>query len=122
MTGAHKNEIGRYGEQLAAQFLAGKGYQIVSRNWRCPHGEIDLIVQYDDTLVFVEVRTRRAENTETAFESIVTHKQQRLQSLAEAYLAAHNLNDTPWRIDLVAVALPRSGRPIIEHVENGLDW
>ncbi len=122
MKTTHKNETGRYGEKLAAQYLLKKGYQIVAANWRCALGEIDLIARQADTLVFVEVRTRRASSTAAAFESIIARKQKRLHRLAEAYLAQQGLYESAWRIDLIAIALPPYGSPIIEHIEHGLEW
>ncbi|MBZ0286720.1 MAG: YraN family protein, partial [Anaerolineae bacterium] len=82
---------------------------------------IDIVARQADTLVFIEVRTRRA-GVEAAFESITPRKQTKLRALAYAYLSAHGLENASWRIDLIAVALPRSGPPLIEHLEDGLSW
>lgn len=117
-----RKSLGQHGEQAAADYLKNRGYSIVETNWRCPHGEIDVIARQDSTLVFVEVRTRHSDNTERSFESITPTKQKRLQALAYAYLAAHDLQHIAWRVDLVAIAWTRNGQPIIEHVEDGLDW
>jgi putative endonuclease len=114
--------LGQRGEQLAAAYLQRKGYAILTTNWRCPHGELDIVARQDDVLVFVEVRTRYAGSTESAFESVGEQKRERLQTLAYAYLDSHDMDSIPWRIDVIAVAIPRSGRPRIEHVENALDW
>jgi putative endonuclease len=118
----NRKALGQRGEQVALEFLIGKGYSLVETNWRCPHGEIDLIARRDATLVFVEVRTRWADSTEWAFESITPAKQKRLSKLAYAYLSAHRLQRIAWRVDLIAVAWRQNGLPIIEHVEDGLDW
>jgi putative endonuclease len=117
-----RKTFGQRGEQTAADYLKSRGYSIVETNWRCPHGEIDVIARQDAMMIFVEVRTRRTDSTEQPFESITPAKQKRLQKLAYAYLSAHQLKHIAWRIDLIAIAWPRSGEPIIEHVENGLDW
>ncbi len=117
-----KRELGQLGEQLAAAYLQGQGYLIITTNWRCLHGELDIVAHKDETLVFVEVRTRRSETTEEAFESVKSFKQDRLQRLAYAYLSENNLPDTLWRVDVIAVALPYRGKPVIEHVENALEW
>lgn len=114
--------FGRYGEQLVAQYLATNGYQIIETNWRCSVGEIDIVAQKENTLVFVEVRSRHAENTEPSFESVNKRKQAKLAALANAYIDAHNLDETEWRIDVIGVAMPRSGKAIIEHVEDALGW
>jgi putative endonuclease len=117
-----KRDLGQRGEQLAAVHLQNQGYTIIATNWRCTLGELDIVARKDNTLVFVEVRTRRAQTTEEAFESVNLHKQTRLQHLAYAYLAAHDLHEMDWRVDVVAVAILRSGQPVIEHVENALEW
>lgn len=114
--------LGQRGEHLAARHLESRGYHIVAVNWRCPQGELDIIARQGEVLVFVEVRARRAPLTETAFESINARKRTRIGRAAHAYLALHCLEDTPWRIDVIAVALPPSGHPVIEHVEDALNW
>ena len=114
--------FGRYGEQLVAAYLGNNGYQIIETNWRCTVGEIDIVAQKENILVFVEVRSRHAENTEPSFESINKRKQTKLSALANKYIDAHNLDTVIWRIDVIGVAIPRSGKAIIEHVEDALGW
>ena len=112
--------FGRYGEQLAVDHLQAAGYTIITTNWRCSVGEIDIIAQKDNILVFVEVRSRHAENTEASFESINSRKQTKLAALANEYIDAHKLDDMVWRIDVIGVAIPRTGKAIVEHVEDAL--
>lgn len=114
--------FGQRGEQLAVKHLVDNGYALLTTNWRCEYGEIDIIVQKGETLVFVEVRTRHAESAEPAFESITPRKRAKLIKLAEAYLDRYELGDCFWRIDVIAIGIPRSGVPIIEHTEDALDW
>ncbi len=114
--------FGRYGEQLVVTYLQNGGYQIVTTNWRCPVGEIDIVAKKENILVFVEVRSRHAENTEPSFESVNKRKQSKLAALANEYIDANNLDDVNWRIDVIGVAIPRSGKAIIEHVEDALGW
>lgn len=116
-----RKQRGQTGERLATEFLRQRGYDIVAANWHCRYGEIDLIARHGDTLVFIEVRARTGSDTGAAFESIGQRKQARIIAAVQAYLAAHALDDVHWRIDVVGVAL-RAGQPIIEHVENALDW
>jgi putative endonuclease len=115
-----RQSLGKHGEQLAAQYLKRKGYALVGANWRCPHGEIDLIMRQSELLIFVEVRTRRS-GTEDAFESINPRKRRVLERLAYLYLETHEL-DCDWRVDVIAVAVPSQGAPVIEHIEDALDW
>lgn len=123
MTGSdHRKPFGQRGEQLAAEHLQRQGYTIIGTNWHCKHGEIDIIAHLESTFVFVEVRSRHAETTEPSFESITPHKHKKMVAAANAYLTAHHLENANWRIDVIAVAIPRSGQPIIEQVEDALDW
>lgn len=118
-----KQDTGKRGEQLAATYLRQRGYAIVQMNWRCPQGEIDIIARRDGELVFVEVRSRRAASTETAFESVSARKRERLVRAVHAYLNAHHLpTDSGWRVDVIAVALSAPSAERIAHVEDALDW
>lgn len=114
--------FGQHGEQLAANYLKNQGYIIVATNWRCKHGEIDIIARKGDTLVFVEVRTRHADSPEVAFASITPRKRAKLTTSANIYLNMYRLDNMPWRVDVIAIAIPRSGNPIIEHSEDALGW
>ena len=115
--------LGQRGEQLAAERLAVLGYRIVERNYRCLHGELDLIARQGDTWVFVEVRTRRGERFGTPEGSFTPRKRAHLIAAAQHYLQAHALEDVPWRIDAVAVALSAAGRlqrlDVIENAVSG---
>ena len=63
---SQRSQLGNRGEQLAAQYLVQRGYTLIARNWRCAHGEIDIVALADSSIVFVEVRTRRADSVEAA--------------------------------------------------------
>jgi putative endonuclease len=117
-----RKQTGRQGEDIVASHLAGKGYKIIQRNWRCPVGELDIVTQEGDTVVFVEVRTRRGQRFGTAEESITPAKQARLIELAQTYLQeTAALPHQSWRIDVVAVQLG-SGLPQINHIKNAVGW
>lgn len=115
-----RSALGKQGEQIAANYLTQHGYELIASNWRCSTGEFDLIARHDQTLVFVEVRTRR-EGIDAAFESISPRKRQILERTAYLYLDEHD-PDADWRIDVIAVTLSPTGAPAIEHLENALDW
>jgi putative endonuclease len=105
---------------LAARHLAGKGYEIVTRNWRCEAGELDLVARDGEGLACVEVRTRRGTAMGSPEASITPAKQARLVDLAEAYVQAY---DWPgdYRIDVIAIELDRQGRLIrLDHYENAV--
>lgn len=118
-----RQSLGKWGESVAAVHLEAKGYEILSRNWRCSKGEIDLIAQAGQELVFVEVKTRKGRDTGTPEEGLTVKKGKKLLELAQLYLAENDL-EADWRIDLVAVELDRDGKLLrCEHLPNAiLGW
>ena len=123
MAANSRRELGDWGESLAAEHLAAKGYEIVERNWRCKRGEIDVVAWAGLQLVFVEVKTRRGRAMGSPEEGLTARKAQRLMELAAIYVAELG-REVDWRIDLVAVELDGSGRLIrCEHIPNAvLGW
>lgn len=119
----NRKRLGAWGESVAALQLEADGYRIVAKNWRCGHGEIDLIAQSGTELVFVEVKTRRGRGMGTPEEGLTTAKQKKLLKLAQLYVAEHDL-DVDWRIDLMAVELDKTGKLLrCEHIPNAvLGW
>ena len=99
----NRQALGRRGEEYAARYLAGHGYRVLARNWRCATGEIDLVAEKTGTLIFVEVRTRRGDRWGTPEESITPAKRAKLISAAQTYLDEHGEADRDWRIDVVAI-------------------
>ena len=123
MPATSAQQTGRRGEQAAVEHLRRNGYTIVTRNWRCPYGEIDIVAQKGELLVFIEVRARHTTTTEPTFESVTPRKRERMTKSAYAYLSQQGLpSDEGWRIDVIGVALPRDGPPVIDHVEDALAW
>ncbi len=121
MTKRHQ-DTGSWGESLAAAHLRQQGYSILETNWHCPRGELDIIAQDGETLVFVEVKTRRAGGIEAAFMSVTPRKRERLIASIYSYIDEQQLEDPLWRIDLIAIALTRGEKAVIDHRENALDW
>ncbi|MBJ6363360.1 YraN family protein [Paenibacillus sp. GCM10012307] len=115
-----RNEVGQIGEKAAADYLERHGWRIVERNWRCRSGEIDLIAippEPEHTLVFVEVRTRRASGQfGTAVESVDYRKQRQVRAVAQVYLHRHGGAELALRFDVAAVTLDR------ELGVTGLEW
>jgi len=115
-----RQRLGRRGEELAAQHLVAKGCIVVAQNWRCPAGELDLVVRQGDCLAFVEVRTRRGRAYGTPEESVTQAKKARLVALAETYLQENDWHGR-YRIDLVAIEMDRRGQLLrLEHYENAV--
>ena len=108
--------LGSTGERLAREHLVRHGYAIVATNVRFPGlGELDIVAREGDTLVFVEVRTRRGEGYGSPEESLTDAKRDRLASLAEAWLQANHEEASRWRVDLAAVQMNVHGR--VERLE-----
>ena len=95
--------LGRWGEDLATSWYRDRGYALVARNWRCPIGEIDLIVRRRRLLVVVEVKARRTETFGPAAAAVGPTKQQRLRRLAAEWLAISGIRGVEVRFDVVAV-------------------
>ena len=120
MKGARRG-LGNAGEEIAARELTRRGYAIRERNWRCLEGELDLVAEHGQTLVFVEVRTRRGDSFGTPEESITPAKRAHLIASALAYLQAHSL-DCDWRIDLVAIEMSSRGELLrVDVIENAIE-
>lgn len=113
---ARKDELGRRGEDLAAHFLEDAGYHLIERNWRCRQGEIDIVAERGDTIVFVEVKTRSSLAFGHPFEAITASKLARLRGLAGAWCAERSPSATRIRLDAIAVVAPRGQQPRIEHL------
>ncbi|MFA5316682.1 MAG: YraN family protein [Dehalococcoidales bacterium] len=116
-----RRDIGILGENIARDFLLRKGYQIISKNYRCPYGEIDIIARDDDCLVFVEVKTRTSLEFGHPEESITATKQVRLRQVALHYLQAYYDSPPDWRIDVVGIRLDQKAKPErIELIKNAV--
>ena len=100
-----RRDVGILGEKLARDFLSKNGYHILETNYRCPEGEIDIIAQHEDTLVFVEVRTKTSRQFGSPEESITPAKMERLRAVAAHYGQNHDNLPASWRIDVVAIEL-----------------
>jgi putative endonuclease len=115
----NRRRTGALGERIAADYLEKQGYHIRDRNFRCKEGEIDIIAEKDDFLIFVEVRTRRSSSMGTPEESVTAFKVERLITVAQSYIQSHQDLPPCWRIDVVAVELTPKGKiSRIEHIEN----
>ena len=98
-------EQGQYTESLACEYLEAKGLKLIEKNYNCRLGEIDLIMQDNDSLVFVEVRYRRSNNFGSGAESITNRKQSKLIKTASLYLQQNaKLNKYPARFDVVSIS------------------
>jgi putative endonuclease len=108
---------GQVGEDAALDTYLHRGYRLVSRNWRCRLGELDLILVKGDTLVFCEVKTRRGSAYGAGYEAVTWRKRAKLRALGEAFLQGSGARPGAIRFDVASVALgPRS--PQVELFED----
>lgn len=113
---AAHNEFGRLGEEIAVRYLAEKGYEILERNWRNIHKEIDIIARDGKFIVIVEVKTRQTDEYGNPDIAVTRQKQQRLISAANSYILQNHL-DVETRFDIISIVF-KDGEPIIEHIED----
>ena len=112
-----RTRLGARGEASAATDLQERGYQVLGRNYRTRYGEVDLVARDGESIVFVEVRTRRSSAYGLPEESVTARKTQRLVVVAQQYLQEHGLELVPWRVDLVAVSI-EGDRTTLEHIRG----
>ncbi|MCD6193390.1 MAG: YraN family protein [Candidatus Aminicenantes bacterium 4484_214] len=109
---------GKQGEHLAVEYLKKKKYQIIERNYKFGRGEIDIIAQDKDTLVFIEVKTRKT----TAFgfpeESVTPRKQSQIRKIAQGFLSQKKLPLKSIRFDVIAVELRSLEDYALHHIKN----
>ncbi len=120
-----RRDVGILGEKLAQNFLKQRGYHILQTNYRCPEGEIDIVARHRDSLVFIEVRTKKNLKFGSPEESITPTKKEKLRAVAYRYQQTHDNLPSSWRIDVVAIELDQRDRiSRIELIENavGEDW
>ena len=122
MRGLLAKLLGNQGERVAARFLRRRGFKIVARQHRTKWGEIDLICLDDDSIVFVEVKTRRSDAAGLPVEAITPEKQKTLTRIALTYLKRHGLLERRARFDVVSILWPEgSKQPLIEHYRNAFE-
>lgn len=113
---AEHNETGQRGENLAAEFLKENGFEILERNWRSRHEEIDIVAREKSELVIVEVKTRSVRNFGMPEESVTLRKQRNLVNAAEDYIRRKNSN-LETRFDVLSVIL-QGEKSEIRHIRR----
>ncbi|HIE11996.1 MAG TPA: YraN family protein [Desulfotomaculum sp.] len=115
-----RKRLGETAEAFAANHLKAKGYKILAQNYRCRHGEIDIIALDNRTLVFIEVRARGSMDFGLPQESVGYRKQRKLREVARYYLATERGKGGICRFDVVAVQYDSENQRVrkIEHIEN----
>jgi putative endonuclease len=120
MTTWTRGELGALGEQVATDHLTGLGLTILSRNWRCRYGELDVVAvdPNTNTVVFVEVKTRTGDGFGGLAQAVTGQKVRRLRRLAALWLAAQSRSWSAVRIDVIGVRLGRRRTPEIVHLQG----
>ena len=116
----NRKSIGDIGENRAAIFLKNAGYVVLDQKFRTKSGEIDIICFKDNTLVFVEVKTRKNNKFSDAREAVTYSKQQKIKAAAQQYISYHNLDDKNIRFD-VAEVYHRDTKAEINIIENAFE-
>ena len=120
--------LGGRGEQIAADFLRKQGLVILARNFRCPSGEVDIVAldkstgpRGGETIVFVEVKTRRDDRVMAPETAVDARKQDQVRRAARYYLAGRDTTGLLTRFDIVAIVLPQGQQPRIRHLVNAFE-
>jgi putative endonuclease len=115
---AAKDRLGQYGEQLAARYLTEHGLQVIATNWRCRHGEIDIIAREGGTVVFCEVKTRSSAAFGEPAEAVGRRKVRQVRELSLQWLAESSGVWPDVRFDVLAV-YARAGSPArLQHLRG----
>lgn len=110
-----RRDFGNRGEDLAALYLKDKGYKILASQYTTRRGEIDLVCQDKDEIVFVEVKTRRSKIFGYPEESVTPKKLEKIAHVAQLYLQEYKQEDAQYRIDVIAIEIIDNSEPVITH-------
>ena len=114
---AAHNELGKWGEDLAASYLEEQGYEILERDWKSGHHDLDIVARDENSLVNVEVKTRRNRLFGDPEEAIDYKKRLSLQSAANHYVKSHRTK-APVRIDVISIVGTIGNTPEIDHIKD----
>ena len=114
---AAHNELGKWGEDLAADYLQRKGYTIIERNWKSGRRDLDIIAQDGNVIVFVEVKTRRNRLFGEPEESVDYHKLQNLQQAISHYVKFKHIRQE-IRFDIISIVGTVGTDPDIQHIQD----
>jgi len=115
-----KQNIGKFGEDIAIKYLENHGYKILERNYRKPWGEIDVVAQQSDELVFVEVKTQNQGFEWRPEENVTRHKKRQLSKIINTYLKEHQVyGETDFRVDVLGIIInDKTETAQVEHIQN----
>jgi putative endonuclease len=114
--GGSRGGLGQWGEDLAVRYLRDQGLTVLERNWRCEHGEVDVVARDGGWVVVCEVKTRRSSGFGEPVEAVTFAKAMRLRRLAAAWMRAHDVAADGVRIDVVGILCRPGQPPLLRHV------
>jgi len=114
----HNQQVGQWGEQMAVEYLASRGLEVIGRNFRTPYGEIDIVAKQEHTTLFVEVKTRTSNKMGLPEESITARKRAHMIAWAEHYAAEHEIEY--WQIDVISVEGKPGMEPLITYFDRAI--
>ena len=114
---AAHNDLGKWGEEIAVEYLQKKGLRVMQRDWKSGHRDIDIIATDGECLIFVEVKTRQSCEYGLPVEAIDYHKLRNLNAAINHYICSRHI-DMPFRLDVVSVVGNIGGQPEITHIED----
>ena len=118
-TAASRQALGAYGETLAARLLTTeRGMLLLDRNWRCPEGELDLVLRDGDVLVACEVKTRRGTRFGSGFDAVDARKRRKLRAVGEVFLQRTRVPPVAVRFDVASVRLRLDGSAVVDVFED----
>lgn len=111
--------LGKLGEEIAVSYLKKRGYKIIETNFSCKFGEIDIIAEKDDTICFIEVKTRTNESFGSPIEAITPFKMKHIIKSVQYYILKRHLEDKEVRLDVLEVEMIH-GRANVNQIENAI--
>lgn len=114
---AAHNELGKWGEELAAKYLEGQGYEILERDWKSGHHDLDIVARNEKVLAIVEVKTRSNRLFGDPEEAIDYKKRLSLQSAINHYVKSHPIK-APVRFDVITIVGTIGSTPEIDHIKD----
>ena len=120
MNGSERIQTGKRGEDIAVAYLKNRGYRIIERNYTCLFGEIDIVAKDGDTVVFVEVKSRKSEKFGDPQGAVGREKQKKISRISLTYLEEKHLYPCDARFDVVAIKMLPAGS-IVELIQNAFE-
>lgn len=110
--------LGKKGEKIALKYLRKSGFEILECGYRALRGEIDIIAREKETIVFVEVKTRKSKEFGSPLEAVDLNKQKQIKKIASVYISKRYCKFVPCRFDVIGIMVEKTGNYKISHIRN----